>query len=109
LHDEFSWKVPQTPSASTEWSKAGSATVEEGSVLRYIGGVDLSFSKTDSSTALGALVVIDMQSMKVVYEDFELVRLDMPYIPGFLAFREVRTLPFRPFLLTGRVSCPPVL
>jgi len=26
--------------------------------------------------------------MKVLYEDFEYVYLDMPYIPGFLAFRE---------------------
>lgn len=27
--------------------------------------------------------------MRVVYEDYELEIADVPYIPGFLAFREV--------------------
>ena len=56
--------------------------------LRFIGGVDVSFDKKDSELACGALVVIDMDTMNVVYEDFKIVHLTLPYIPGFLAFRE---------------------
>lgn len=26
--------------------------------------------------------------MKVLYSDYEIVKLNMPYVPGFLAFRE---------------------
>ncbi|CAM6091769.1 unnamed protein product [Calypogeia fissa] len=88
VHDDFSWKLPPRTSDSRESSIAGSSLIEEGTRLRYVGGVDLSFSKTDPSVALGALVVLDMDTMKVVYEDFDMVQLTMPYIPGFLAFRE---------------------
>ena len=29
------------------------------------------------------------QGLEVLYEDYEQLDLDVPYIPGFLAFREV--------------------
>jgi len=32
------------------------------------------------------------QKFKVVYKDHEFVKLDMEYIPGFLAFREAAHL-----------------
>ncbi|KAF6163550.1 hypothetical protein GIB67_002555 [Kingdonia uniflora] len=51
-------------------------------------GVDLSFSKDDPSIACIALIVLDSTSFKVVYQDFNIVRLHIPYIPGFLTFRE---------------------
>lgn len=60
-----------------------------GEVLKYVGGVDISFSKGDPSVACGTLVVLDLHSLQVVYEDFSLVTLQVPYVPGFLAFREV--------------------
>lgn len=62
--------------------------------MRYVGGVDLSFSKDDPSVACGALVVVDLESLAVVHADFSLVQLHIPYVPGFLAFREV-TVDFR--------------
>jgi deoxyinosine 3'endonuclease (endonuclease V) len=76
--DDFTWKLPTTTS-----------TEEEVERLRYVGGVDMSFSKEDPSVACGTLVVLDIQSLQVVYEDYSLVTLDVPYVPGFLAFREV--------------------
>lgn len=76
--DYFTWKLPTTTS-----------TEEEVEMLRYVGGVDMSFSKEDPSVACGTLVVLDIQSLQVVYEDYSLVTLDVPYVPGFLAFREV--------------------
>ncbi|MES1907915.1 MAG: hypothetical protein MHM6MM_000943 [Cercozoa sp. M6MM] len=61
--------------------------------LRYIGGVDISFALESDTTACAALVILEYPSLEVVYEDLRQVELQYPYIPGFLAFREV------PFLL----------
>lgn len=64
--------------------------MEESDVLlKHIGGVDVSFSKEDPSIACGCLVVLDLQSLQIVYEDYSILRLQVPYFPGFLAFREV--------------------
>ena len=83
--DSFTWKIPQDGSK------------EEG-LLRYVGGVDISFSKDDPSMACGTLVVLDFSTLQVVYEDFSLVTVQVPYVPGFLAFREVPSFFF--FFLT---------
>lgn len=60
--------------------------------LKYIGGVDISFSKDDPNIACSFLVVLKYPELKPVYEDYEYVKLDMPYVPGFLAFREASHL-----------------
>lgn len=73
--DEFTWKI----------AEAGG----EGDELKYVGGVDISFLKEDSSVGCGTLVVLDLQTLQVVYDDFSLVTVQVPYVPGFLAFREV--------------------
>lgn len=65
---------------------------EVGEVLKFVGGVDISYSREDPSVACGTLVVLDLQSLQVVYEDFSIVTLQVPYVPGFLAFREVHLL-----------------
>lgn len=62
---------------------------KEEEVLKYVGGVDISYSKEDPSMACGVLVVLDLQTLQIVYEDFSIVTLHVPYLPGFLAFREV--------------------
>ena len=78
-HDDFPWKLP----SSTEHSQ-GSET------LKYVGGVDISFSKDDSSVACACLVVLELPSLRVVHNELSLIRLQVPYVLGFLAFREVR-------------------
>ncbi|XP_030945317.1 endonuclease V-like isoform X2 [Quercus lobata] len=77
--DDFSWKLSKEKEE------------EEEVLLRYVGGVDISFSKEDTSVACGTLVVLDIQSqdLQTVYHDHYLVTLTVPYVPGFLAFREV--------------------
>ena len=60
--------------------------------IKYIGGVDISFDKSDSKIGISALVICDSKSLKIVYEDYKLVTIDEPYVPGFLAFREVNHL-----------------
>jgi len=57
--------------------------------LKRIGGVDISFFKEDPDKAVASLIVLEYPSYKVIYEDDEVVPLNLPYIAGFLAFREV--------------------
>ena len=57
--------------------------------IRLVGGVDISFIKDSETDACAALVVVDTQTLTVVYEAFRRVKLTAPYIPGYLAFREV--------------------
>ncbi|KAJ6856216.1 endonuclease V family protein [Populus alba x Populus x berolinensis] len=96
--DDFPWKLP-IPSSS------GNVVVEEeeGTLLKYVGGVDVSYSKElDSAAAAstaacgcGSLVVLDITTptLQVVYQDFFLLtNFDVPYIPSFLAFREAPIL-----------------
>ncbi|KAL2896642.1 Endonuclease V [Bienertia sinuspersici] len=83
--DDFPWELPSSPSSSSSFVSLG----ERKEVLKYVGGVDISFLKEDPSVACGTLVVLEIDSLNVVYDDFCVVRLQVPYIPGFLAFREL--------------------
>lgn len=60
--------------------------------LKLIGGADISFVKNDPHKACAGLVLFDVMTRKVVYEDMMMVHLTQPYIAGFLAFREVEFL-----------------
>ncbi|XP_074571556.1 uncharacterized protein LOC141828095 isoform X1 [Curcuma longa] len=84
LEDDFSWGISSQESPS----EGGSAREK----LKYIGGVDISFLKKDPSLACGALVVLDSDTLNVVHEEFDVARLQVPYVPGFLAFREAPIL-----------------
>jgi deoxyribonuclease V len=53
----------------------------------FIAGVDISAPKTDG-TATGAVVVIQYPSLRLVEVETARGRLDFPYIPGLLSFRE---------------------
>lgn len=57
--------------------------------LQRVGGVDVSFVKGDCARACASLVVLSYPELQVVYEDSQLVDLSAPYVPSFLAFREV--------------------
>ena len=60
--------------------------------IMYIGGVDISYDRNDKNVGISGLVILDYKSLNIVYEDYNLVKIDEPYIPGFLAFREVKHL-----------------
>lgn len=85
LQDDFGWSLPSMSSDSDQSDPTGGK-------LKYIGGVDISFLKEDPSTACAALVVLDAQTLEIVHEEFDVVRMQVPYIPGFLAFREAPIL-----------------
>ncbi|KNA21022.1 hypothetical protein SOVF_047010 isoform B [Spinacia oleracea] len=85
--DDFPWEIPSS-SSSVDFGDGGER--KEG--LKYVGGVDISFLKEDPSIACGTLVVLELDSLNVVYDDFSVDMLHIPYVPGFLAFREVPIL-----------------
>ena len=58
--------------------------------IMYIGGMDISYDKRDKKTGISGLIILDYKTLEIVYEDYNLVKIDEPYIPGFLAFREVK-------------------
>ncbi|KAK7260833.1 hypothetical protein RIF29_27131 [Crotalaria pallida] len=92
MEDYFTWKLPTPEAAAGGGGGGGDGCKEKEEWLRYIGGVDISFSKDDSSMACGTLVVLDFNTLQVVYQDFSFVTLQIPYVPGFLAFREAPVL-----------------
>ena len=58
--------------------------------LKLIGACDISYSKVDDRKGIACLIICEYPSMKVIYEDYHSdVHTDYPYIPGFLAFKEV--------------------
>ncbi|XP_053939416.1 endonuclease V isoform X1 [Cuculus canorus] len=57
--------------------------------LERVGGVDLSYTKGDDTTACASLVVLSFPALEVLYEDYQMVAVNAPYVSGFLAFREV--------------------
>nr|TKW21944.1 hypothetical protein SEVIR_4G155000v2 [Setaria viridis] len=83
LEDDFVWSLPSVGSSSGEDARGK---------LKYIGGTDISFLKEDPSTACAAVVILDAVTLEVVHEEFVVVQLQVPYIPGFLAFREAPIL-----------------
>uniref|UniRef100_A0ACD5UJI9 Uncharacterized protein n=2 Tax=Avena sativa TaxID=4498 RepID=A0ACD5UJI9_AVESA len=84
LDDDFEWSLPSVSSDSDQNDARDK--------LKYIGGVDISFLKEDPSTACAAVVVLDADTLEIVHEEFDLVRMQVPYVPGFLAFREAPIL-----------------
>ncbi|HEX3012681.1 MAG TPA: endonuclease V, partial [Methanobacterium sp.] len=54
--------------------------------LQRVAGVDVSFEKDNSAVA--AVVVIDLDDLKVIDSKTLEVKLLFPYISGFLGFRE---------------------
>lgn len=83
VDDQFDWKFvsPETYPETCCRDKAP--------LLRYIGGVDISFDKKNPDFAVVSLVVLSYPDLKVVYSDYCSKVMDLPYIPGYLGFREV--------------------
>ncbi|KAJ1724980.1 hypothetical protein LPJ53_000834 [Coemansia erecta] len=57
--------------------------------LRLVGGVDISYPRTTTSTAVVALTVLSYPSLTPVYTHVQPVEVPHPYVAGYLAFREM--------------------
>ncbi|KAG0238797.1 hypothetical protein BGW41_008008 [Actinomortierella wolfii] len=84
--DHPEWSVQPTDDISLKASQKSICG------LRYIGGVDLSFIVGNKEDAIASLVVLSYPELRVIYEDHIKVKLTLPYIAGYLAFREVEPL-----------------
>lgn len=54
-----------------------------------IAGVDITVSKFEDTKGIVGISVIRSDNFELIYEDYELVEITEPYVPGFLAFKEV--------------------
>lgn len=59
--------------------------------IKIIAGTDISFIK-NTDTACACVVFLSYPELNVIEEKFEIVKMNEPYIAGFLAFREVKPL-----------------
>ena len=60
------------------------------SCLKYVAGVDLAYWKEDSTEyAVCCIVVFDYLTKEIVEKKHCMGKIEVPYIPGCLAFREV--------------------
>jgi len=82
LKNDFDFKIPNRTDHKLDAKE-----------LKYIGGMDISFVKDSNVDACANLVVLSYPELEIVYESNDMIKLQLPYISGFLAFREV------PFLL----------
>ncbi len=57
--------------------------------IRYIGGLDISFDKSDNTRGCAYLTILDLTTGQIVYETHQLCQLSIPYVSGFLGFREI--------------------
>ncbi len=87
LDDDFDFTL-DTPDDEGTGTGTGTATdTARKRPLKHIGAMDISFVKS-SNVACATLVVVQYPSLEVVYEHTIEIVLDLPYISGFLAFRE---------------------
>ena len=59
--------------------------------IRYVGGVDLSYN-IGSDDVFAALVILDIETLKVIARTGVQDKMSFPYIPGLLSFREIPSL-----------------
>jgi deoxyribonuclease V len=59
--------------------------------LRLVAGLDVAYA-TDESRVVGAVTVLDSETLEVVETATALRPVDFPYVPGLLAFREIPAL-----------------
>ena len=56
--------------------------------LHLIGAADVSFFKQDENRGIACIIVMEYPTYKLLYQDVQEFSLDIPYISGYLAFRE---------------------
>lgn len=57
--------------------------------IMYIGGLNISYDYKDKNVGISGLIVLDYKTLEKVYEDYNLIKIDEPYIPSFLSFIEL--------------------
>jgi deoxyribonuclease V len=92
ITQRHSWQV--TPAQAIEIQKKLAGEVSKtGSISapRHIAGVDISVNRF-SKTGTGAVVVLSYPDLQVVESQVVIDRINFPYVPGLLSFREAPLL-----------------
>lgn len=63
--------------------------VDELGEVNFVGGVDVSLSRTKSKQGTCGIVVLSFPELEIVQSIIHSAHIDFPYIPGLLAFREL--------------------
>ena len=90
IHEINDWSL--TPKEAVKLQKELSRSiVSSGRLpkLNTVAGVDVAYT---TEFAIGAAVVLDYPSMEVIDSSVATMRVNMPYIPGLLSFREIPVL-----------------
>jgi len=83
-----SWQVSITQALDIQLGLAARVSkVSEVTTPRFIAGVDISTSKAQEM-ATGAVVILSYPELRLVETKIVNEKLNFPYIPGFLSFRE---------------------
>ena len=51
--------------------------------IMYIGGLNILYDYKDKNVGISGLIVIDYKSLEIVYEDYNLIKIDEPYTSSF--------------------------
>lgn len=57
--------------------------------IKYVGGLDISFDTQDDTIGVAYITIYCIKEKKIVHEDWIKCTLHIPYISGYLGFREV--------------------
>lgn len=57
--------------------------------LKYVAGIDVAFK---SNFSIGSAVVLDFENLNVLEKSFYVTEVKVPYIPTYLAFREIMAM-----------------
>lgn len=57
--------------------------------IRFVGGLDISFDKMCEDKGCAYLTVYDLIDKKIIHECHKICTLTVPYVSGFLGFREI--------------------
>ncbi|MEJ2201942.1 MAG: deoxyribonuclease V [Desulfuromonadaceae bacterium] len=84
------WKVDYRQAVELQRELAGQLRLENllPASVTTVGGVDVSYEK-HGNLFFAAVVVLDGSSMQPVDQAHAVARVDFPYIPGLLSFREL--------------------
>jgi len=59
--------------------------------IKYIAGVDVAYNE-EQQKMVGAIVVLDAQTLEVKEEAYHIMDITFPYVPGLFSFREIPSL-----------------
>jgi deoxyribonuclease V len=88
--DDFKTNYPLKQLRKKQIELRGKVSIkDEIEDIKKVAGIDIAYSKKDSKKACGAYVTIDSNTMEVLESNTIITNINFPYIPTYLAYREL--------------------